>query len=658
MTQGKEKGVDPLLRKNKSKKSLSSIVSQSMILPLLYRFAVFFMNGMRNSMIGRFFCGYEKEQAHLSHVGTKEKQAADPSYRSAASRFVRTSRFRIAAQFDKSAISGLFQKLGIILANLPMSTYGMAVLFFSFFSAITIIIRFFLTYETGQTLDPISITVTAAALFIGIGCVGSSKRLFDAILQSRLGSFLFFKAAGARETEFRAVTEAGMTSSVHSTAMIASIIGAVLGLLSAGMPPLLFPIAILGIPILLLIYKTPEFGVVFVLFALPFFPTMLLVALMGYLLFCFLLKCLRGKRILRFEWMDLSVALFALVYLLSGIVSASPSDTVKPMLVLGIFLTGYFLVVNLIRSSEWLTRALIAVVSSSVLVSLYGIFENFFGKTEDKWQDEEMFQDISGRVVSTFENPNVLAEYLILCIPIAIAGFLVSKKPSHKLAYLFATAAGGACLVFTWSRGAWLGFLIAMLIFFVMYSKKAVVAMFFGVFALPFVPFVLPQSILNRFLSIGNLGDSSTSYRVHIWEGTCNMLSEHGLGGIGIGVDVFQKIYPRYALSGIESAPHSHNLFLQIAVECGVLGLILFFVCLFTYAKHTFSHITLPYTKKSRTTVCAIFAATLAILAQGLTDHIWYNYRVFLFFWLCIGLCVASCRVMREEERSRILSRS
>ena len=238
MTQAKEKGVDPLLRKNKSKKSLSSIVSQSMILPLLYRFAVFFMNGMRNSMIGRFFCGYEKEQAHLSHVGTKEKQAADPSYRSAASRFVRTSRFRIAAQFDKSAISGLFQKLGIILANLPMSTYGMAVLFFSFFSAITIIIRFFLTYETGQTLDPISITVTAAALFIGIGCVGSSKRLFDAILQSRLGSFLFFKAAGARETEFRAVTEAGMTSSVHSTAMIASIIGAVLGLLSAGMPPL------------------------------------------------------------------------------------------------------------------------------------------------------------------------------------------------------------------------------------------------------------------------------------------------------------------------------------------------------------------------------------------------------------------------------------
>lgn len=612
------------------------------------------MHSMRTSVIGRFFCSYEKEQAHLAHVGKREAKN-DPSYRSSSARFMRKSRFHIASQFDKSAISGMLRQLGITLANLPMGTYGMAILFYSFFSAITVIIHFFINYEEGIMPDPTSIAITAAALFIGIGCVSSSKRLFDAILESRLGSFLFFRVAGARETEFRTIAELG-SSSAHSTAVFASIIGAVLGLISAGTSPMFFPAVLIGLPIVLLIYKTPEFGVVLVLFALPFLPTMLLVALMGYLLICFLIKHMRGKRVIRFEWVDLSVLLFAVVYLLSGLVSASPSDTVKPMLVLGIFLCGYFLIVNLIRSSEWLTRALVAVVSSSVLVSLYGILQNFFGLTDDKWQDEEMFEDISGRVVSTFENPNVLAEYLILCIPIAIAGFLVSKTLSHKLAYLFATGVGGACLIFTWSRGAWLGFLIAMVIFFVMYSKKTVIIMTFGVFALPFLPFVLPESVLNRFLSIGNLSDTSTSYRVHIWEGTLNLLSEHGLGGIGIGVDVFQKIYPRYALSGIESAPHSHNLFLQIAVECGVIGLILFIIALITYAKHTFSHFTLPYTSKSRITVAAIFCATLAILVQGLTDHIWYNYRVFLFFWLCIGLCVACCRIMREEERSRTVN--
>ncbi len=640
------------MRKNEPKNRFTSLVSQSMILPLLYRFACFFMESMKNSIIGRFFCGYEKEQAHLAHIGKQKEN--DPSYRSPSARFVRTARFGIASQFDKSAVFNTVRGLGIRLANLPMSTYGMAVLFYSFFSAITVIIRFFVGYEDGDLPDPTGIAVTAAALFIGIGCIGSSKRLFDAILQSRLGSFLFFRAAGARETEFRAIAEIRTPAPKYSAAFIASIIGSLLGLLSAALPPLAFPIALIGIPILMLIYKTPEFGVVLILFTLPFLPTMLLVTLMGYLLFCFLLKYLRGKRVIRFEWMDLTVLLFAVVYFLSGLISASPSDTVKPMLVLAIFLIGYFLVVNLIRSSEWLTRALIAITSSAVLVSLYGIFQNFFGITDDKWQDEEMFEEISGRVVSTFENPNVLAEYLILCLPIAIAGFLVSKKPSHKLAFLFATGVGGACLIFTWSRGAWLGFLIAMMIFLVMYSKKTIVAMSFGVFAIPFLPFVLPASILNRFLSIGNLGDSSTSYRVHIWEGTLNLLSEHGLSGIGISVDVFQKIYPRYALSGIESAPHSHNLYLQIAVECGVFGLILFLIFLFTYVKHTFTHCSKPYSDRSRITVAAIFCATLAILAQGFTDHIWYNYRVFLFFWLCIGLCVASTRIMREEERSRM----
>lgn len=263
-----------------------------------------------------------------------------------------------------------------------------------------------------------------------------------------------------------------------------------------------------------------------------------------------------------------------------------------------------------------------------------------------------MFSDISGRVVSTFENPNVLAEYLIMILPISAAGFLTAKNTSQRLLFLFMGGILGSCLIFTWSRGAWLGFLIGMMLFLLMYSRKFLVVGLLGILAIPFLPFVLPDSIINRFTSIGNLGDTSTSYRVHIWTGTLNMLEDHFLGGIGIGVNVFGKVYPRYSLAAIEAAPHSHNLYLQILVETGILGLFLFIVFLIAFARHNFSFYAKPQPLKPRLYCAAMFCGILAVLAQGMTDYIWYNFRVYLVFWLMIGLTVATVRTALAENRT------
>lgn len=68
-----------------------------------------------------------------------------------------------------------------------------------------------------------------------------------------------------------------------------------------------------------------------------------------------------------------------------------------------------------------------------------------------------MFSDISGRVVSTFANPNVLAEYLILMIPFAGAMLITSESKTERAFYPLTFASLAICLIFTWSRGAWLG---------------------------------------------------------------------------------------------------------------------------------------------------------------------------------------------------------
>ncbi|MBQ7982015.1 MAG: O-antigen ligase family protein, partial [Clostridia bacterium] len=599
-------------RQHRKPPSLTALVSHSLILPLFYRIAVFLYQSVRESIVGRFFCGYDRANDAMQNGIL----AALRRRLHLSDRILRPLRFTVAAQFDNSAILCRLRRLLDQLAGMPLGTYGLAALFFSLFSCIAYV----LSYASGRNPEIADLIMAAAFLLIGICLVASTQHFSEALSQSRLASFLLFRIAGANEEYFRTLPHTqGMT-------VAAAAVGSLFGLLTFVIPPLWLVLGGIGCCAAFFVYKIPEAGVVAVLFLAPFLPTMVLVAFMMYLLFCYFIKYLRGKRVFRVEYMDLCVMLFAAVFFFAGLFSASPAQSLFPVLVFLCFLSGYFLVVNLIRSTPWVQRCYLSALSSAVLVALYGIYQNFFVTADTTWQDTEMFEDISGRVVSTLENPNVLAEYLIMILPIAVAGFFCAKLISQKMVYLFAGGIIGACLIFTWSRGAWLGLIIAMLLFLLMYSKKVLVIGLFGILAVPFLPFVLPQSILNRFLSIGNLGDTSTSYRVHIWEGTLAMLRDHFLGGIGVGTGVFGEVYPRYALSGIESAPHSHNLYLQIFVETGILGLALFAVFLFTFARHNFTFYAKPLPQTPRVYTAALFCGLLAVLAQGMTDYIWYNY--------------------------------
>ena len=161
-----------------------------------------------------------------------------------------------------------------------------------------------------------------------------------------------------------------------------------------------------------------------------------------------------------------------------------------------------------------------------------------------------------------------------------------------------------------------------------------------------FLPFVLPESIINRFLSIGNMGDSSTSYRVYIWMGTLAMLADYWFSGIGLGITSFNTIYPIYSYNNI-SAPHSHNLYLQLVVEFGIVGLIVFLGMLYNFYKETIISIC----KKKNILTSSLIAGVSGFMLQSMFDHTWYNYRVVLIFWIIIAFGLVSTKVSKSDEK-------
>ena len=112
--------------------------------------------------------------------------------------------------------------------------------------------------------------------------------------------------------------------------------------------------------------------------------------------------------------------------------------------------------------------------------------------------------------------------------------------------------------------------------------------------------------------------------------------------GIGIGEGVFAAVYPSYALHGIETAPHSHSLYLQILTELGISGAVIFSVFLFILVQMNLSHIASPDSKSGKMVEVGIFCGLVAFLVQGVTDYVWYNYRIFLMFWITVGLSVGA----------------
>lgn len=349
------------------------------------------------------------------------------------------------------------------------------------------------------------------------------------------------------------------------------------------------------------------------------------------------------------ELLDVGVILFAMAFLFGGLVSFSGTGSLRTTAIYICFMLGYFLVVNLMRTRDWLRRCTGVLLISGLGAALYGIYQNFFGVLETKWLDADMFEDIAGRVVSFFENPNMLANYLIMLIPLAVAAMFCAKTRRGRLGYFFLVCSMGLCLVYTWSRGAWLGLMIGLLIFLLLWNRRTLSILFLGVFALPLIPLVLPDNILSRLTSIGNLADSSTSYRVSIWRASLQMAGDFFTSGIGVGETAFRQVYPLYSLSGIEAAPHSHNLFLQIQLELGIVGLLLFLGVLILFAQCCFDYNSSTNDRETRIMAMGGFGGLLAALAQGMTDYIWYNYRVFFVFWFVLALTSAYIRVGRSE---------
>lgn len=628
-------------------KRLGGIAAFSLLISLFDRLGEIIYAAFVNGFLGRIFTSYTKLRNKLSngffgtYVINNDKMKKF---------FRRVHRF-LARNLESSITVSVTNNAINKCCSLPLQYYGNFGISFGFFIIVIYCIRHFMPWLNAapatQLWTGISIIIAALPLTF------SRVNLATAVKNSVFGRAIFKDTFGFSDECFDNKNNAS-----RSNGNLMLFWGLVAGLLTFFIHPVIIIIAFITLLFIILIASSPEIGVLLTIISIPILsftptPTIWLSLLILITAIFYFIKLVRGKRILKLEILDIIVLIFGFLILLSSIFSAGGINSLLSAAMTFILLLGYFLFVNLMRTEIWVKRCIIALVSSAGVVALIGICEFIFGEENNSWLDQRFYDTIKTRVVSLFENPNILAIFLVMAFPFLLALSMKAKEKNEKFLSRMLIIIFITCIIFTWSRAAWIAVILEILIFAVLCTKKSFRIFGVALIAIPIIPIILPTSIIERFLSISNLSDSSIAYRIYTWKGTLRAIKDYFFSGIGYGDSAFQTIYPAYSYSGIEATPHSHSLILQILLSMGIVGLLVFCIAIFLNFQKSFEFIRNEKKSSSSIYVIATIASITSALTMGCFDYIWYNPRMFYLFWIIMAIGVSVVRI-GDYERSRL----
>jgi len=181
---------------------------------------------------------------------------------------------------------------------------------------------------------------------------------------------------------------------------------------------------------------------------------------------------------------------------------------------------------------------------------------------------------LRGAVGGMFENPNDLALNLVTFMAPTLFIVFQDKKASRRLFAGALAVVMLAAIVCTKSRSGFLGLLAmgAVVMFYTARVKPGIVlaAIVAGMMALP----AMPDSFWNRMDSIMNADEDETgsrAARLRLIDQGVEVFLENPVTGIGAGQ------FQNYNAPGVmEKWRVTHNVWLQVASELGVFGLLTF----------------------------------------------------------------------------------
>ena len=358
----------------------------------------------------------------------------------------------------------------------------------------------------------------------------------------------------------------------------------------------------------------------------------------------------------------------------------------------------YFNFIECINTRKRMKTFLTVFTISGILICINGLYQHFVGHG---FIHGHLAHD--GRISSSLRAHNDFAGYLIPFIPLLLVislhecftyttKFTASRFSlgiGKRAGMLTVTALAIVCLGLTYSRGAWIAFIVVAALLGLLRKRSMfmgfiVIVVFFGVFypqlkSTRRVGFMVDFDLKNMatqedltvkadevqrptapeegfgaqniytFLKgkLKTIKFFGASGRSEYWKEAVNIFKDYSV--FGVGLNTYSLIGKRYKITW---GGYPHNCYLQMAVETGTVGLASFLWIVFTVFKVSFKKI-----KKMRDPFLqAVLLGSLAgyggFLVHSAFDTNFYSVQLGSLMWIVMGLIVAIQKIETNDKDS------
>ena len=324
----------------------------------------------------------------------------------------------------------------------------------------------------------------------------------------------------------------------------------------------------------------------------------------------------------------------------------------------------YFLVTEIVQTRRALWRAADFFVATAVAIACLGIWQ--YAADTNTLAVEGV-----SRVYGVYQHPNNLALYLGRVLPFVLCAGIFLPRGWRKTLYLLASVPIALTTFLTFSRGAYLGVTVAVIIAAAVGLKwrptRAGRTGEIGARGDRWVLWASLGALLAGLLLVGTaallprvperiyaLG--SGELRLELWQSSLRMLRDHPVFGVGPDqfLNQFQAHYITPAQQKESFTAHPHNIFLDYWLTLGIMGVPVLLWLLWRFFKEAAGKARSMATGAirdlaGRAIALGLLASMLDFLIHGLVDNSYFLMDLAMIFWLSCGLLQV---LGKERERA------
>lgn len=243
------------------------------------------------------------------------------------------------------------------------------------------------------------------------------------------------------------------------------------------------------------------------------------------------------------------------------------------------------------------------------------------------------------RAIATSIDPNVLGGMLVVTTSLALSQAFARKPVVSRAVAIAASALMLFCLLLTYSRGAWLS-LMAAIIWMALWQYRRLLVLA-TIALIIFVQLPISHSFATELRSGIAVQDKAAGMRLGEIHDALRLIGRYPVFGVGFGTAPDADLYV-----GVS------NIYLLMAEETGVVGLCIFLFALLLYGVMMLRGLPRIRDPELRSVAIGLFGAAVGEMSAGMFDRYFFSFpHDIALFWLVLALGVSVIVLDREDEQ-------